>query len=314
MRNDITTFDQIIGNANVKVLLMQAIESAKSRNESLDHVLITGPSGCGKTTFAEVIAHELQVPMEDIICSSKDIGKINIKLMKMQNRSILFLDEVHQLTVEMMESLYRYFDKGEVQFTIPGQTPVMIKAKQCTIISATTELSKLPEPYINRHSIHIKLNHYTTDELITIVKTTALRSYKLIVSDDASEVIARASKGTPRDVKSHLNRVRDHIVCNNITDQVITKNTVVDALNVSGIHENGFDIIDRQYIMTLFDTFNNVVTGISSIANQMQVDEKLLTNKTEPWLIREGYVIKSRQGRCLSKSGLEVAMQLYAIQ
>jgi len=307
----INTFDDYIGNEDVKAMLREAIASAKSRNEPLDHVFISGFSGAGKSTLAKVIANEMGVEFEEILCSGKNIGKLNIKLMKMKDFSILLMDEIHNLVTDQAEGLYKFFDQGQVQFNFPGKAPILLDAKKITLIGATTEISKIATPFYNRFPIQIRLENYTSDELDTIVINNVI-SENLNLTHDAITVISRASKGVPRDSQNLIRRVRDHIKMHYSNYNEISEQIVIDALALNGIDEHGLNTIDRAYITTLFEVFNGEKTGVESIALQLQVEKEVLIRTVEPHLLRAGYIFKSSNGRALDEKGFQLAMEYSA--
>jgi holliday junction DNA helicase RuvB len=307
MKN-IEIFNDFVGNDDVKAMLKEAIESAKYRNTRLDHILVTSESGCGKTTLSRIIAHEMNVPYETVLCGDRGVGKLNIKLMKMEDKSILILDEIHLLDKNLMTSTFSYFDRGEVQFIFPGKPPVVIKAKDITIIGLTTNPEKLLLPFSNRFNMHIRLLPYTEDDLYIITKRNA-QSEGLNLTDSAIKIISLATKGIPRDGENIIRRVRDHVRIHYDNYNEINDTITLNALSLMGIDHNGLNALDRQYIKTIFEVFNNETVGKDSLAMQLQVDEDTMIRQVETYLLKSNIIGKSKQGRYLQTRGMELAVE-----
>ena len=304
---NVQKFDDIIGNNDVKQVLMDAISSAKTRNTYLDHVLLSGSSGIGKTMFATVIANEMGVTFDEVLCDKKSLGGLNTKLLRMKERSILFLDEIHIPSDDVRTGLYKYFDQGKVLFTYSNRVSILRDAKRVTIVAATTDIAKLDPAFINRFPINIRLTGYSDEDLMKIVDMNA-KSEGLTLLEDAIKIVARATKGVPRDCHNLIRRIRDHIIVNYKNESIVTDEMVLESLRIYGIDRFGLSKIDRMYIVTLFDIFNNEPTGISSIANQLQIEEQVLLKDYEGYLLRSGIIMKTARGRNLTDKGMDYAL------
>lgn len=303
----INTFNDIVGNEDIKEMLHEAIVSSKTRNTALDHVFIYGPSGCGKSTFAEVISKELNVPYEKIMCSAiANNGQIlNSKILKMQEGSILFLDEIHALKLETMESIYEYLESGKIQQRLPDRI-LRINAKKITIIAATTEFQSMPTPFINRFPIQVRLNHYTPVELSKIIKLNA-SSENMELTEDAIETISIAARGVPRNVQQFIRRIRDHSISKGL--KIIDQDNSIKALSLMGVDRYGLNNTDRQILTVMLEVFNLAPVGLSALANQIGENESVITKLHEPHLLKTGLITRTSRGRALTEKGIEIAQQ-----
>lgn len=303
------TFDEIVGNDTIKSVLIESIKSAKKRNVRLEHIFLSGPSGCGKSTFAGAISHEMGNNFEYIMCNGESgmMQTITLKLMKMKDGDLLFLDEIHSLKMDVFESIYDYLENGKLSIKY-GTQIVTVKAPDVTVLGATTEMQKIPIPFVNRYPIQIKLDKYNYDELGKIVLLNA-KSEGLNMEMDGAIEIAKASKGTPRMAVQYVKRVRDHVISNDIKG-VIDKDTVHKALQMMGIDENGLDIVERKYIKALFDVFQMKATGLNAICAVIGEHEAIIEKQYEPALMNGGYILKTPNGRALTDKGMLLGMQL----
>lgn len=304
---NVQTFDDIIGNDDVKQVLKDAITSAKSRGEPLDHILLSGPSGIGKTMFATVIANEMGVNFDEVLCDKKSLGSLNTKLLRIKEHSIVFLDEIHVPSDDVRTGLYKYFDQCKVMFTYSNKVAVLRDAKKATLVAATTDIAKLDPAFVNRFPINIRLTGYSDTDLMKIVDANA-KSEGLELSHDAIKIVARATKGVPRECKNLIRRIRDHVISNYKDMCVVYDDIVLESLQIYGIDKHGLSKIDRLYITTLFDIFNNEPTGIGAIANQLQIEEQVLIKDYESYLLRSGIIMKTARGRSLTDKGIDYAL------
>ena len=302
------TFNEIVGNENTKIILKEAIQSARIRKTRLEHIFLSGPSGCGKSTFASAIAHEMNTNYDYVMCSgdANIIQNIIMKIMKMKDNDILFLDEIHALKMNAKESIYDYLENGTLNIKY-GMQVVNIKAPKVTIIGATTEIQLIPTPFLNRFPIQINLNKYSLKELCMIVQMNA-RNEGINLDMDAAMMIAQVSKGVPRMAIQYVRRVRNHAVSNNINK--INKDVVQQCLKLSGINEDGLEMIEQKYIHTLYHVFNLRPAGLGAICSVIGENEKIVEKTYEPALISGGYIMKTPQGRVLTKKGIETAMKI----
>ncbi len=299
-------FEDFIGQDRIKENLRVFIDAAKGRCEALDHVLFCGPPGLGKTTLATIIAHELGVGIKatsgPVLERAGDLAAI---LTNLQERDVLFIDEIHRLNRVVEEILYPAMEDFQLDIIIgqgPGARSIKLDLPRFTLVGATTRTGLLTSPLRDRFGVIDRLNFYTAEELRTIV----LRSAGLLRIDtkpDAAAEIASRSRGTPRIANRLLRRVRDFAQVQG--DGVITRDLVTGAMKRLEVDEKGLDQMDRRLLLTIIDKFEGGPVGLETLAAALNEEKDTLEDVYEPFLIQEGFLDRTPRGRQATRLSYE---------
>lgn len=300
------TLQDYIGQEDVKAQLEIALKAAKRRGEALDHVLIFGPPGLGKTTLSNIIANELGVSMSQTSGPALEKkGDAAAILTNLQPRDVIFIDEIHRLSPVIEEFMYPAMEDYEVDIMTgegPSARSIKIGLNPFTLVGATTRAGTLTSPLRARFGIILQLKYYNPDELELIISASA-KKLKIKIDYDGAMEIARRSRGTPRIANRLLKRVRDFAEVKG--SGFIDLNTAKSALDLQKIDPDGFDDFDRQYLKAIIYDFNGGPVGVESLAASLGHERDTLENVVEPYLIQQGFVQRTRQGRIASKKAYD---------
>ena len=290
--------EDFTGQAEIVSNLKVFIQAAKMRGEPLDHTLFHGPPGLGKTTLAHIIANEMGVNMK--ITSGPVLdrpGDLAGLLTSLETGDVLFIDEIHRLSPEVEEYLYSAMEDYGIDIMIdkgPGARSVRISLNPFTLVGATTRAGLLTAPLRARFGINSGLEYYDTDQLIRIVKRSAA-ILNIGIDEDAAREVALRSRGTPRIANGLLRRVRDFAQV--VGDGHINLKIAKYALDKLNIDTRGLDAIDNKILRTIIQTFKGGPVGANTIATAIGEDQGTFEEVYEPFLIKEGFIVRTPRGR-----------------
>ncbi|WP_332687264.1 Holliday junction branch migration DNA helicase RuvB [Bosea sp. (in: a-proteobacteria)] len=289
------------GQAAARANLQVFINAARTRGDALDHVLFVGPPGLGKTTLAQIVARELGVNFRStsgpVIAKAGDLAA---QLTNLEERDVLFIDEIHRLNPAVEEILYPAMEDYQLDLIIgegPAARSVKIDLPKFTLVGATTRAGLLTTPLRDRFGIPIRLQFYTVEELQGIVARGA-RVLGVPMSDDGANEIARRSRGTPRIAGRLLRRVRDFAIVDG--DAIVTRAVADKALGLLEVDGIGLDLMDRRYLTMVAVNFGGGPVGIETIAASLSEPRDAIEEIIEPFLLQQGFIQRTPRGRLLT--------------
>ncbi|MAB76451.1 MAG: Holliday junction branch migration DNA helicase RuvB [Verrucomicrobiales bacterium] len=291
-------FDEFCGQAKVKERLILMVEAAKQRKDALDHVLLCGPPGLGKTTLAHILCRtfgsEIHITSGPQIEKAGDLAGI---LTTIQHGDFLFIDEIHRLHPAIEEYLYPAMEDYKLDIMIdqgPNARSIALNLPKFTLVGATTKAGMLTRPLLSRFGITNRLDYYSPEELVTILKRSA-SLLSVPIEDKGALEIGTRSRGTPRIANGLLRWVRDYAQVR--ANNVITKQVAHDALAMLDIDEDGLDEMDIRILNAVIYKYNGGPVGLNSIAVAVGEDEATINEVYEPFLILKGFLKRTPRGR-----------------
>ena len=298
------TFNEYIGQEDLKEKMNIFIKAAKMRNEAMDHILLYGPPGLGKTTLAGVIATEMGVNLKittgPVLEKAGDLAAI---LTSLEENDILFIDEIHRLNTSVEEILYPAMEDGELDILIgkgPAARSIRIELPKFTLIGATTRAGQLSTPLRDRFGVTHRMEYYKLEELKEIIRRgTGILNVKY--DEDGIEEIARRSRGTPRIANRLLKRARDYALVTG--NGVLDKESVNGILKLLGVDENGLDELDRNILKSIITVYNGGPVGIETLSLLLGEDKRTIEEVYEPYLVKIGFIKRTQRGRVVTEHG-----------
>ena len=292
---------EFIGQAQARANLKVFIDAARGRGDALDHVLFAGPPGLGKTTLAQIVARELGVNFKmtsgPVIAKAGDLAAL---LTNLEERDVLFIDEIHRLNPAVEEILYPAMEDFQLDLIIgegPAARSVRIDLAKFTLVGATTRTGLLTTPLRDRFGIPVRLNYYTEDELEEIVKRGSRVLHMQMTPDGAREV-ARRSRGTPRVAGRLLRRVRDFASVGGSGE--ITREVADTSLGKLEVDALGLDAMDHRYLRCIAVNYSGGPVGIETIAAALSEGKDAIEEVIEPYLLQQGFIGRTPRGRVLT--------------
>ena len=293
-----TKFDDILGQSSVLDALRISVDSAKTRNTCLGHMLFYGSAGTGKTTLANAISNEMECSLQTANGANlRNVKSIIAYLMKIEENSILFIDEIHRMTPIVEEFLYPVMEDFQLDMVINEEKTISMPIPNFTLIGATTNIGLLAKPFIDRFKNKHTLKLYSDKDLRTIAEAN-VGKLEISLSGDALDFVAKLSKGTPRILNSTLEWLRDYKIAKRLGQ--LSVEDIEAAMKIRGVNANGLTDVDRQYLRVLNNS--DIPLGIGTISATTGIDKVTIEDVIEPWLLQNKIIMKTPRGRILNRN------------
>ena len=298
------SLDEFVGQERIKEQLGIVLEAAKGRGEALDHVLLVGPPGLGKTSLAYIIREELGVGIRSVAGPALERkGDMAAILTSLEERDVLFVDEIHRLNRAVEEILYPALEDYRLDIIVgqgPAARTLTLDLPPFTLVGATTRTGLLTTPLRDRFGMTYRLDYYGAEDLARIVRRSA-RILGVEIEDEAAEEISRRARGTPRVANRILRRVRD--VAQVRHDGAVTLAIAQEALGLLEVDGEGLERIDRELLRAILDKFDGGPVGLSTLAVSLGEETDTIEDVYEPYLLQLGLIQRTPRGRVITKLG-----------
>ncbi|MEC7838012.1 MAG: Holliday junction branch migration DNA helicase RuvB [Chloroflexota bacterium] len=298
------SFEEYVGQEKIKESLSIAVKASKKRDEALDHVLFYGPPGLGKTTLSYIISNQIE---SNFIHTSgpaleRPADAVGL-LSNLSSKDVLFIDEIHRIPKSVEEYLYSAMEDFRVDF-ITGSgafaKTINLRLENFTLVGSTTRPGLLSSPLRDRFGLSYHLDYYDEKDLSDII-TRSSKLMDLKINKESAIEIAKRSRGTPRIANRLLRRVRDYVEVKNI--KKFTIKVINESLEIEGVDPLGLDRLDRQYLNIICKNYQGGPVGIDAISASLNEDQATLSDVVEPFLLKIGFIIRTSQGRKITKEG-----------